>query len=88
MMPHARQVVLGSQVGCIFGAVQQNRLAGGGADGPGTGEGLSEERIHQRGFTGTSGAAHNHGEWSIQAASTRQNIVIKLFIGRTNTFTG
>ncbi len=58
--------------------VQQDRLAGGWADGAGPRDRVAHERIHERGFPGAGGAAHDRQQRRVEAAVTRKDVVVQL----------
>ena len=60
------------------GMVQQDGLAGGGPDGAGAGDGVAHERVDERRFPGTGGAAHDGQQRRVQAAVAGQDVVLEL----------
>ena len=74
----ARQHALVFEPACVSRIVQQDRLPGGWADGTGPRDGVAHEGIHEGGFPGTGGSAHDRQQRSVQAAETRKDVVIQL----------
>ncbi len=58
--------------------VQQDGLAGGGADRAGPRDGVANQRVDQGGFPGPSGTAHHGQQGRVEATVAGQDVVIEL----------
>ena len=76
-----RQHPLALEPGGVGGMVQQDGLAGGGADRTGPRDGVAHQGVDQGGFSGPGGTAHHGQQGRVEAAVPGQDVVIELSHG-------